>query len=201
MPTRIAIIDEARVTIGAQALMSEDAKGADSCINQYETHVGALVSNYPWSFQTRLRQLGQLTTPPPALWTYGYQLPSDMTGAPNAVYDSPILRQPLTDWERLEDKIYTNATTLWLRYTFILTPNLWPPYFKQLAVMTLAAEFALTIREEPALRGLLRRDVFGPPEQNGEGGMLASARARDARGQPSRSLPVGSNPLVAVRFT
>lgn len=201
MTVRIDIINRALLGIGSQPLQSEDVPGADAKIMAYETHVGALVSVYPWSFQTRLKQLGQLSTPPADMWTYAYQLPSDMRGSPRAVYRSmQRFDGPIQAYELRERQLHTNEPQIWLRYTFDLTPSLWPDYFIACAVIRLAAEYALSVREDSVLRAKLLADLYGSPEMHGEVGMLAAAKNADSQGQPSRLIPAGINPLLAVRF-
>lgn len=212
MTTRIDIIDQARAAIGERPLVTEDASGADVALAQFNTHIGALATLYPWSFQVRLLQLAQLTASPLPQWRYCYQLPADLIGVPVGVHSprSTAGFAPASwassqealelEWERLGDKIYSSQPQLWMRYTYTLTPAQWPAYFTQLAVLTLQAWFALSVREEQPLFDRLIRLVYGPPEMGGMGGMVASAMSIDASSQPSRSVPAVSNPLIDVRM-
>lgn len=205
MALRIDIINNALVRLGAAPIQSETLTGTDAYVMIYDTVIGALVSRYPWSFQTKFAQLGRLLTPPLSQWQYGYQLPADLLGTPRAVYASvptgggwPEL--PVTAFEIMGDTLFTNETQIWLRYTFALSPARWPGYFTELAVMALAAEYAISVREDAALRNSIRTDVYGSSREQGEGGMLAEAKAIDASSQPSRTLSV-VNPLTAGRYT
>jgi hypothetical protein len=201
MTTRIDIINLALIDIGAQAVMSEDGPPGDSYARQFDLHVGALASSYPWSFQTRLAQLSRLTAPPEAHWAYMYELPSDMAGSPRAVYPTPERRRPTTDYEIRGNRLFTDHPDIWLRYTHGLEPARWPGYFTALAALVMKAQFALSVREDSALWKALTLEAFGAPAQMGEGGKVGEARAIDSGGQPSGVIAIGSNPLVAVRLT
>jgi hypothetical protein len=198
MTTRLDIINRALIEIG-QTPVVEDVPPGDSRVLEYETHIGALVSSYPWTFQTRLVQLARLTASPEAQRQYAYDLPSDMLGTPRAVYPSSVGRQPTSDFEIRGRQLYTDHPEIWLRYTQTLQPARWPGYFLGLAVLVMKAQFALSVREDTVLWRQLYELAFGPPQMQGEGGKIAEAKAIDASGKPSDVIAIGSNPLIAVR--
>lgn len=200
MTTRIDIINRALIEIGAAPAVEEVPPG-DAYALQYETHIGALVSSYPWSFQTRLTRLARLLAPPELHRQYEFDLPSDMLGTPRAVYPRSDCRRPTTDFEIRGKKLYTDHPEIWLRYTMSLNPVLWPGYFTGLAVLVLKAQFALSVREDSALWRALTEMAFGAPQLMGEGGKFGEAKAIDASSQPSGVVAIGGNPLVSVRFS
>lgn len=200
MTTRADIINLALIELGATPMQSEDVPPGVSYRRQYELHVGALVSSYPWSFQTRLAKLARLTAPAEVHWTFMFELPPNMAGAPRAVYPKADRRRPTTDYEIRGGRLYTDYPDIWLRYTHGLEPARWPAYFVALAVLVLKAQFALSVREDSALWRTLTQEAFGPPNMMGEGGKVGEARAIDSSGQPSGVIAVGGNPLVDVRF-
>jgi hypothetical protein len=198
MTTRIDIINRALIEIG-QTPVAEDVPPGASRVLEYETHIGALVSSYPWTFQTRLVQLARLTAPPQAQRQYAYDLPSDMRGTPRAVFPDGLTRQPTSDFEIRGRKLFTDHEQIWLRYTQGLQPALWPDYFLALAVLVMKAQFALSVREDTVLWRTLTEMAFGTPQMMGEGGKVAEAKAIDASGKASDVIAIGSNPLIAVR--
>jgi hypothetical protein len=198
MTTRIDIINRALIEIG-QSPVAEDVPPGPSRVLEYETHIGALISSYPWSFQTRLVQLARLTAPPDAQRQYAYDLPSDMPGAPRAAYPNALTRQPTTDYEIRGRQLFTDHQEIWLRYTQTPEPARWPGYFLALAVLVMKAQFALSIREDTVLWRELHQLAFGPPQMQGEGGKFGEAKTIDAGGKPSEVIQIGSNPLIAVR--
>ncbi|MBJ7535286.1 hypothetical protein JDN40_14335 [Rhodomicrobium vannielii ATCC 17100] len=194
MTTRIAIINQALSRIGAKPLSSEDDALAPSYIFTYDSVIGSLCSVYPWSFQLTFRQLAQVASPPASLWKYAHQLPADMAGVPRALYSSRDERQnPLATFEIMERLIYSDEPELWCRYVFTPKPANWPGYFSELASLALAAEYALTVREDNDLRRKLRADIY-------DGGMLEQAKMTDASGTGPKIVRLGINPLTAVRY-
>lgn len=201
MTLRVDIINRALIDIGASPINSEDVPPGDAYVLQYETHIGALVSCYPWTFQTSLVQLSRLTAPPEVHWTYMYELPAEMSGTPRAVYPSKTSRMPTTDFEIRGSRLYADHPEIWLRFTNRIDPTKWPAYFLALAVLTLKTQFALSVREDTSLWKTLTDQLYGPPSTMGEGGKLGEAKSIDASAHPSDVLPIGSNPLTSVRFS
>lgn len=200
MTMRIDIINRALIDIG-QSPAIEDVPPGDIYVLQYETHIGALVSAYPWTFQTNLKQLARLAAAPDAQRKYAYDLPSDMSGTPRAVYPSSICRTPTQDFEIRKQQLFTDWPEIWLRYTFAPDPARWPGYFTALAVLVMKSVFALSVREDAVLARTFHEQAFGPPQMQGEGGKVAEAKAIDAGGKASDVIAIGSNPLTAVRNT
>lgn len=200
MTTRIDLINRALVEIG-QSPVVEGVPPVDTCVMTYETHIGALVSSYPWTFQTKLAPLGRLTQAPVAHWRYAYQLPADMAGTPRAIFAHKDDREPIVDFEIIGDRLVTDRDAIWCRYTFRPEPGRWPGHFILLAVTALKAQFALTIREDTTLHNTLNQIAFGTPSQGGQGGLWASSAHIDNSGQPSRVVRIGSNPLTRGRVT
>lgn len=198
MTTRLDVINRALIEIG-QTPVAEDVPPGDARVLEYETHIGALVSSYPWTFQTRLAQLNRLTAAAEAQRTYVFDLPSDMLGSPRAAYPNSVRRQPTTDYEIRGRQLFTDHQEIWLRYTQAPQPARWPGYFLGLAVMVMKAQFALSVREDTVLWRTLTEMAFGTPQMMGEGGKIAEAKAIDASGKPSEIIAIGSNPLIAVR--
>lgn len=201
MTTRAHIINLALVDIGQTPMLSASGAPGDAYVLQYENHIGDLVSRYPWSFQKGLVQLARLTAPPEVHWLYRFDLPSDLAGAPRAVYDRPDLRKPTTDWELRDGRLYGNQPELWMLYGRRPDPILWPPYFTSLAVLVMKAQFALSVREDTALWRSLHELAFGPAQMNGEGGKFGEAKSIDASGKPSEGVTIGNNPLISVRVS
>ena len=55
------------------------------------------------------------------------------------------------------------------------------------------------MREDTQLRNTLRRDAYGPPEMQGEGGQFKVACDLDAQAMPSQQPAGGRNPLIDAR--
>jgi len=209
MTTRLAMIDEALVSIGALPLMSETAPGAESRIKEYETTKDAILSGYPWTFSTPTRRLSRLTLEPVVGWRYAYAKPVEMIGAPRAAYNQAEMRTPFFDWELtviIADGVKTpvlatDAESVWLTFTSSIDPQWWPGYVKQVIIEALKAQYALSVREDGVLSDRLKGAVYGSTSQPGEVGLLGAARNLDASAKPSSVLSqvMTGNPLINVR--
>jgi hypothetical protein len=153
----------------------------------YDTTVMPLIESYPWHF-TRVisASLNRLSEVPGATWAYYYQLPNAVEGIVWALYDDAAIdAAPFKHWERVGQKIATNATAIWIHYAALPEIAQMPRYFHQLAIYALAAAFAQPMKESAELAANMRAVAFGTPEQNGKGGLWSMATAADARGSPS----------------
>jgi hypothetical protein len=202
MTTRIEMINQALIAIGAQPLQSETAPNGPRFVAIYKDAISTLCSEYPWQHCTSFAQLARLTVKPvPNQWAYAYALPSDMDGTPRAIFDSATSHIPVTEFEIYGGTLYTDYEALWCRFTQQPNEAIWPGWFRGLAKRLLMAEYAIPAREDPAMRASLLGEVYGSPEYQGESGLIAKCKAIDAQGKPSRTIPIGSNPLVAVRWS
>jgi hypothetical protein len=210
MSTRLAIIDEALVSIGALPLQAETAPGAESRIAEYDTVVAAILSGYPWTFSTPTRRLTRLALTPPVAWRYAYARPVEMIGAPRAAYDQADCRQPFFAWELIViidgeghkvPVLATDAEQVWLTFTSSIDPQWWPGYLKQVIVEALKAQYALSVREDRQLAERLKAAVYGSTATPGELGLLGHARNMDASAKPSSVLgqALTGNPLIMAR--
>lgn len=200
MATRLDIIRRAQVRVGDEPILSETAPGADTYVAIYDGVIEDLLSRVQWSFATGMRKLVRLTEPPAAHWRYAYQLPSDMLGALDAVYDRGDRRLPTTGFEVLQNRLATDAENVWVRYPTSANIALWPGYFVELVTVAVMSQIALSVREDGVLSSRLAEQAYGPPSMMGRGGLLGQAAARDAQSQPSPVIAEGINPLVDVRY-
>ena len=201
MPSRLDIIRRAQARIGDEPIASEAAAGADLYITVFESVRDDLLSRYPWYFATVTRRLGRLAQEPSVHWRYFFQLPSEMLGAPRAVYDSAQQRAPYTRYELTENRLATDAERIWLRFINRAEPQIWPAYFTAIVEKSLMREYALSVREDSNLYRLLGEELFGPPSMMGEGGLYGQAKSHDTQAKPSPMIAAGSSPLIDARFS
>lgn len=194
------MINRCLMRIGAQPLQSESAPGAPQRLEVYEAVVERLGA-HPWTFMKTTRRLARLTdAPSPKFYKYAFQLPSDMPGAPRAVYDSETMRTPTTAYDiEGESRLLANAEAIWISYSTLANPARWPGDFRELFATALMAEYALAIREDRPLHDRLYLKAFGTPSQDGKGGMFATALELDSQSVPSTVVGGGFNPLIDVR--
>lgn len=201
MTTRLEIIQQCQARIGDEPILSEADAGAQTHLAIFDAVRDDLLSRYPWTFATVIgRRLVRLTVTPEAHWQYYYQLPSDMLGAPRALYQDAINRRPFTNFDITENRVATDAESLWISYTRRADPVIWPGYFRELVNRVIMAEMALSIREDSVMFERFHQVSFGSPGQMGEGGLMAQAKNMDSQSHGSVILTEGSNPLIDVRF-
>lgn len=200
MTYRLTRINAALTRIGSVPLASETDGGADAMIAIFDALFQQLVTRTDWSFASKVRQLTRLVDAPEQQWAYQFQLPTDMIGAPRAVYDSAASRFPVTGYQLLGDHLLTDLPAVWLHYSFLPEINRLPGHFLGAFDMALMSELALTVAMDKGLADQLRSYAYGSPGQGGDGGLLGEAMALDAMSKPSPVLAEGSNPLIAARF-
>ncbi len=199
---QVAIVNRALAGIGCTQIQSFASPGPAGSGPQktFERVLDDLVSKYPWHFAHGFGELTRLTGAPVAGWKYAFQLPSDRIGPPRALYDSQAeTARPLTRFQMSEGTVLASVERIWAFYPRLPDPSLWPGYFQELVILCCQAEYALAIREDPALRDRLRRDAYGPPEYQGQGGQFAVAALLDAQSNPSQQVADGYNPLTSFR--
>lgn len=199
---RVTIINRALARIGCIAIQSETAPGpaGKEVLHTYDAVLEDMLSKYPWHFTKQFASLTRETAQPPMGWTSQFILPPDRLALPRAYYESADNSRPLVRFQIAGARIYTCTTWLFAEYQNRPAPMAWPGYFRELMTLALAAEYALEIREDPTLRNFLRRDAYGPPEYQGEGGQFKIAADLDAQAMPSQQPAGGANPLTDARW-
>lgn len=198
---RITIINRALARIGCLAIQSEAAPGPAGVevLATYDAVLEDLLSKYPWHFTKRFEALSKETAQPPLGWKSQFILPPDRLALPRAYFDSATSTQPLQRFQVAEARVYTMTGVLFAEIQIKPEPSAWPGYFRELQTLCCAAEYALEVREDPSLRNQLRRDAYGPPEYQGEGGQFKVAADLDAQAMPSPQPAAGRNPLTDSR--
>ncbi len=201
MVTKIALIDRALVRIGQQPVKTDKGERAEQVALIWDAVYEDLASEYSWTFATRTRPLARLTAPPDQHWEYAFQLPADRVGPPIAVYDTDDKdARPFKIWDLQGDRLLANKDALWATFTIDPEPLHWPGYFREIAVLLAAAEYALSEREDAVLRDRLRTSVFEPPSAH-MASKMQRARSRDAQSKPSKKLDLATGVLVRTRWS
>lgn len=198
----VTIINRALARIGCLPVQSTAAPGpAGTGVNEtYDSVLEDLLSKYPWHFTRRFASLSRLTETPIGGWTSAFLLPPQRLALPRGYWPSAdITARPLAAFELSEKHVYTATQACFAEYQCRPVPTDWPGHFRELMVLCLAAEYALEIREDPSLRERLRRDAYGPPDLQGEGGQFKISADLDAQARPSQQPAGGANPLTDAR--
>ena len=145
----IQLASRALIKIGATPIAGFDEGTAESLVaaTLYPSVRDALLSAHPWSFATAQRDLPRLVGTPPADFDHAYQLPPDFLRALSA---GAAGRGRGLDYRIVERRLHTNAGTVTLSYIFRPGESTFPPFFDQVLIARLAAEFCLPITESTA---------------------------------------------------
>ncbi len=142
----IALCSRALLKIGVNAIASFDEGTAEAEItaNLFPSTRDALLSAHPWSFATAQTALARLVAEPVADFTDAFQLPSDFLRALSAGVGG---RGRGVDYRIAERRLHANATDIVLTYIFRPNETEFPPFFDQVLIARLAAEFCIPMTE------------------------------------------------------
>ena len=141
----LSIVNQALVRIGASPVATLDAVEAQSIAasNLFGTVTRNLISQHPWSHALRSTPLSQLSVDEnDRRWheyRYVYQLPFDRVRV--------LGLRSLSSFRLAGDQLYTDAQPAELVYLQATDPQAWPDNFVQLAVLELAAAFAVSVTD------------------------------------------------------
>ena len=153
--TSIDLCSRALVKIGAKSISSLNEETAESSVAEqlYTTTLEGLLSSYPWRFALSQRELARLNNDPNADYKYAYALPNDFLRAISA---GPKGRGKGLDYRIQGSELHTNSETVILTYIYKPNEINFPPFFSQLLIAWLAAEFCLPLTESTARTDHLR---------------------------------------------
>jgi hypothetical protein len=142
----IDLCSQALVKIGGNPIQSFDEGTAEATIaaQLYPTLRDALISAHRWNFALGQARLARLAAVPVADYAYAYQLPPDMLSIVSAGANE---RGRGLTYRLAEQRLHTDSTEVYLTYTFLPAPALFPPFFSLALVARLAAEFAIPLTE------------------------------------------------------
>ncbi len=141
----LAICSRALLKIGATTVASFDEGTAEAEVaaNLYPSTRDALLSLYPWSFATGQMTLARLAAEPVADYAHAYQLPADFLRALSAGSG----RGRGLDYRINERRLHSDAPEVVLTYIFRPDESAFPPFFDQVLIARLAAEFCIPLTE------------------------------------------------------
>lgn len=184
MPTKIDIASNALLLIGDNPINSftEPGFGATAAANLYETTYKSMLGSNNWSFAYKEQELSKLTGEPDQRtgFRYIYQLPTDMIR----------LWEPFNhaDFDIVGDKLYSNLSSVFLRYIHRVDETSLPEYFIEALEFRLASKFAKLVTDNDQLSTEYR---IAYERQ------VASAMSTDAQGNISQQIV--DSPFVDVR--
>lgn len=184
MASNIDIASNALILIGDSPINSfeEPGAGAQAASNLYQGTYEDVLSEHPWTFATKFQKLNQLAAEPDPLinWRFGYQVPVDSI----AIWEV----KPHSNYEIVEDILYSNQNELLARYIFSPDETKLPAHFVKALEYKLAAEFAIAVTEDTAKNELYEKKYLRA---------LGKARSRDSQSKPQT--PIVDSPFIDVR--
>lgn len=182
----IALCSRALLKTGCRSITSFDDGSAEAEVasNLYESVRDAMLSAYPWSFASAQTTLARLAAAPVADYAYAYQLPSDFLRALSAGAG----RGRGLDYRIHERRLHSNASEVVLTYIFRPLESEFPPFFDQILMARLAAEFCIPLTDSTSRSEALLRTAKDEFQQ---------ARTIDA--QQDTLMVIEDYPLIGVR--
>jgi hypothetical protein len=199
--TDIKICSDALLMLGANPISSftEGTDESNICDRLYPDIKIKTIASYPWSFSFKKVQLARLVTTPATEYKYEYQLPSDMIGTPNALYDTDKVGSPRRrEYRLLGDKILTDYEAVYIDYQYNAPEYALPHYFVQLLKYQLAWHLAMPITDQADKSQYWKVVAEGSPGENGRGGYMRQAMNIDGQGKPTNAIQDFS--LINVRY-
>lgn len=189
------------------ALDEESPLGA-FCQENYPHKREFIISKYRWTFANAVALLARLepSADPAAVrpMAHQYAKPADLIGAVHAWRETADPSQSRCRPYVMEvgGFFWSDVSPLFAEYTANRPEAAWPAWFRQLVVTAFAADVADFCQQTTKARDL-RSEAWGTPQENGEGGLYASARNEDGRLAPPRQLIAGvdAGPLVQARWS
>lgn len=203
MTTAIEICSQALVRLGAVPIQSfgDGSDVATACNIIYPQKVDFHLNAYPWRFSIHPGvQLSRLTEAPQAQWKYQFSLPPDrIQDGPVGVFLSNSPGElPFKRFAILGDRLFADEPEIWVKYQYKVGEESFPPYFTELMIGVMTVELCYLVTDNTGIRQELKLEVYGTPSQQGEGGLVRSARWADSRDTPTQV--VDSDAFLAVRF-
>lgn len=205
MTTNISIASQALLLLRADTIssFSDDSNEAEIMNVIYDDHIKHLLSIHPWTFATKKRQLNQDSTAPIGEYTYSHIIPSEALLIWALFNNDDVGSFPVQDYDIYTAdsgrRIFSNYDTLYADYVIYPDENIWPPYFSQFAIYSLAAYAAIPVTGNADLATLYTQKAYGSANANLKGGLFGVAVSTDSK--QKRNEYIISSPLTEARFS
>ena len=152
----IALCSRALLKLGAGTIASFDEGTAEAEVaaNLYPSLRDSALSAYPWKFATGQVGLPRLAASPVADYSMAYQLPADFLRALSAGAAGQGFG---LSYRIAENRLHCDADQVTLTYIFRPSERSFPPFFDQVLITRLAAEFCLPLTESTSRAEFLYR--------------------------------------------
>jgi len=184
--TDVSICTSALLMVGADEIESfvDETREAKLCAQLYPTTKNKLLQSFPWRFAVGQVQLAQLVATPTFEYDHAYQLPADFL----RLIDT---NNPAYDFKIYEDKLYTDADSIYITYMFDPGEEDFPDYFVRLIELEMAAILSTALVED-----LDKSRVYSDMAKR----QALQARSTDSQNQPTEGLEDVNFELTQVRY-
>ncbi len=200
MATDIDVCSKSLLKIGEAAISSfdDDTETSSTCGALYPDFFKYCLSLHNWNFTRKKVQLARLTDVPLNEWKYAYQLPSDLLKL-NAVYTSDgVGVEPTTTYDIFYKQVYFNDAECFIDYNALITEADCPPWFIEFLGTAFAAELSIPITNQEQIHQSMMLKAYGPPQDNGRGGLLGTCMRIDSQQIPPKMMRYNS--IIRARF-
>ena len=185
----VKICSNALLRLGAKPINSfaDETDRSTLCANIYPNVKDNILSLHDWKFSLSKQELNRKADAPISGYSFEYALPANrLTDAVVTLYDNEQAgAQPFKDFIIQGNGILTEATELFMDYQVNSSSEAgWPPYFVEVVVQAMAVELVIPITDQTGLWDKMFQRVYGTVVENGRGGMLGRAMARNSREDP-----------------
>ncbi len=180
--SKIQIVSNSLILLGDNPIssFSDTGAGARAASNLYESTYLSLLSSHRWKFATKKAALSRLTETPLNEYMYQFQLPTDLVLL--------ISTYPVSTYEILEDKLYTDSTSVSIDYVYRVDESRLPKFFIKTFEYFLASDLAIPVTED-----INKMDVMYKKYQQ------ESRKARYADSQSQPSVGIVDDPYIRIR--
>lgn len=161
----------------------------------YEAVRDDLLGKYPWTFTKQFAELSRKGDGQKH-WTSEFHLPPNRLQMPRAYYSSKGHERSLKRFEIFEKTVCADSDQLFADFQQIPSAANMPTYFKEILRLGVAAELALSMREDRVLRREFRANLYGSEQYQGEGGQFAVAMTLDGQSSPSDRIDANEGPIM-----
>jgi len=154
---------------------------------------------YDWTHFRQTMKPDRHATTPSNGWAHGFPLPGTRIGDPLAILSSINPETYLRHFMLEAGNVYANIPKLWVRVRVASDPSQWDAGFAEAFTVALSGEFAIPLLQDEELAAMKTADAFGPPRDNGSGGMFGRLIALNRAAQPQGRGFMANDPLTQAR--
>ena len=190
MPSAVDIVSQALVKLGDNPIASfdEGTTSATMASAVYATERDALLSTKDWGFAVRTEKLAATTDHLESDYDFQYQIPDDFIRAVSLGL-SDSARSKGIEYDICENRIYTDADGVYLKYVSRVDENYMPAFFVAALVDKLAAVLCIPITDNSARSEGLSRVA-----------RLSEQQARLVDGQQRTPKYLDADDLIRARY-